>query len=728
MEINEYKVFADKCFRDTPPPCAAVCPLIFDMREFIKLMQRGSYRSAYRLYRNHVIFPAVVSELCPGNCEGVCVRAKIPGDTAIGIKGLEKSLVARMAGKKPERYAIPKKDKKITVVGGGLAGLACAWRLSSFGYEVTVYERTGLLGGAAKEQLDPQWYHDSLMNEFTSVNVNFQMNTEITDLSSIEADAVFLATGAEENLFGGQSGIFCAPLDPTETFPEAIARGLRAVVAIEEYLKIGKGSYDPAPIRGSVDERYYNVHYDLKGKEPIPGKGEPEAYRCMSCNCSECMNVCDLMQKDRVFPKRMCNETILTLKPNLSKRTAVRMLMGCTDCGQCREVCPEHIDMGKCMEQARIDFYESGAMSPAFHDYWIEDMEFSMSEEAAFIYHKDMEIDVMFFPGCQLGASMPEYVEKTFEVISKAAKNATLYAGCCGVPALWAGKLDEAKAAADQILDDWKKLGEPLVVTACPTCLKNLRKFIPEIKIQSLYVWMDQNREVLPVCQTGAHKIYILDPCASTSETETQQAVRYLLSYAGYQVKNASADVGCCGFGGHIVGAVPELQKQFARHRLEDKEGLLVSYCANCRDVFANEGADARHILGLLLGISDEKRMPPELDERRENRRKLKRYYMGEDSVAGSDLYTDSEIHIPTELVDKMNREFVLREQVAKTILEAEAERSMILDEGDNLFYAHKRFREITVWVTYSRQGAIIEVTNLYVHRVSIRESEMGSM
>ncbi|MCQ2501793.1 MAG: hypothetical protein MJ117_10670, partial [Lachnospiraceae bacterium] len=226
-------------------------------------------------------------------------------------------------------------------------------------------------------------------------------------------------------------------------------------------------------------------------------------------------------------------------------------------------------------------------------------------------------------------------------------------------------------------------------------------------------------------------KIYVLDPCASASETESQQAVRNLLSYAGYQVENASADVGCCGFGGHIVGAVPELQKQFARHRLEDKEGLLVSYCANCRDVFANEGADARHILGLLLMIPDAKRMPPELDERRENRRKLKRYYMGEDSVTGSNLYMDSEIneiHIPTELVDKMNREFVLREQVSKTILEAEAERSMILDEGDNLYYAHKRFREITVWVTYSRQGAIIEVTNLYVHRASIRESEMGSM
>ena len=749
MEINEYRVFADKCFRDTPPPCGAVCPLAYDMREFIKLMQRGSYRSAYRLYRNSVIFPAFVSELCPGNCEAACVRAQFPGDSAIGIKGLEKALVARMAGKKPERYQIPKKNQKIAVVGGGLAGLACAYRASSFGYSVDLYERSELLGGYAKNLADPQWCHDVLIGEFASVNADFHLKTEITDLASIDADAVFLATGAEEDLFNdADPRVFFSTLDPTENVSEAIARGLRAVTAIEEYLKIGKKSFDAAPVRNKADERYYSLDYDRGGKTPVPGKGEPEAYRCISCNCDACMKVCPMMEKDRIFPKRMCNEIILTLKPNMSKRTSVRMVMGCTDCGQCKDACPEHIDMGQCISQARIDFYESGAMSPAFHDFWLQDMEFSMSDEAAFLVkrHEEMDCDVLFFPGCQLGASEPEYVTKAYEAVSIVSENAGLYAGCCGVPALWAGQTEEAAKVADQFRSVWKSLGQPKVITACPTCLKSLRRTNPEMEIESLYKWLDRF-EKIPGSGTMAFvnygkKVRVLDPCASAEEAESQKSVRNLLKKAGFAVENEAADIGCCGFGGHIVTSVPELQKRFAKHRVEDKTGKLVTYCANCRDVFANEGAEAEHLLGVLFGMEDGKRIPPDLDERRENRRALKRMYVGEadmseaadiaagavDQAAGATEVADDaqpvlpEILITREILDKMNHELVLREEVEQTIRQGEAEKSIILDEADQLFYVHKRFRTTTLWVVYSKTEQEILVTNVYLHRVAIRE------
>lgn len=71
-----------------------------------------------------------------------------------------------------------------------------------------------------------------------------------------------------------------------------------------------------------------------------------------------------------------------------------------------------------------------------------------------------------------------------------------------------------------------------------------------------------------------------------------------------------------------------------------------------------------------------------------------------------------------------MNRELILREQVLQTLLEAEADKSMILDEEDGLFYAHKRFNTITIWVVYCKNGESIQVTNVYVHRVDIREND----
>ena len=80
MELAEYNVFAQKCFRDTPPPCAAVCPLSYDVREFVRLMQKGSVRSAYKMIRSAMIFPSVITQLCPQPCRGSCVRGVLCGD------------------------------------------------------------------------------------------------------------------------------------------------------------------------------------------------------------------------------------------------------------------------------------------------------------------------------------------------------------------------------------------------------------------------------------------------------------------------------------------------------------------------------------------------------------------------------------------------------------------------------------------------------------------------
>lgn len=48
----------------------------------------------------------------------------------------------------------------------------------------------------------------------------------------------------------------------------------------------------------------------------------------------------------------------------------------------------------------------------------------------------------------------------------------------------------------------------------------------------------------------------------------------------------------------------------------------------------------------------------------------------------------------------------------------------MIQDEADGLFYAHRRFRTITIWVVYCKNSDSIQVTNIYVHRVEIREND----
>ena len=80
-------------------------------------------------------------------------------------------------------------------------------------------------------------------------------------------------------------------------------------------------------------------------------------------------------------------------------------------------------------------------------------------------------------------------------------------------------------------------------------------------------------------------------------------------------------------------------------------------------------------------------------------------------------------ILIPEKLIDKMDRELILRGQVEELICEAEASDAKIYDEKDDLFIAHKRFGAVTIWAVYSYAPEnAISVENVYLHRMDIRE------
>jgi 2,4-dienoyl-CoA reductase (NADPH2) len=97
-------------------------------------------------------------------------------------------------------------DKKVMVIGGGPAGLECAWVAASRGHEVDLYEKSDMLGGQVYFASKAPFGDDELygMIDFHKAQcekygVNIHMNTEVTpELIDEEApDTVVLAAGAE---------------------------------------------------------------------------------------------------------------------------------------------------------------------------------------------------------------------------------------------------------------------------------------------------------------------------------------------------------------------------------------------------------------------------------------------------------------------------------------------------------------------------------------------------
>ena len=102
--------------------------------------------------------------------------------------------------------------------------------------------------------------------------------------------------------------------------------------------------------------------------------------------------------------------------------------------------------------------------------------------------------------------------------------------------------------------------------------------------------------------------VSLFDPCSARLNPGERQAVRTLLGAMGYTVEELSGDgseARCCGFGGLAYAVDRDYARSIADARLEGAEHEVVTYCSNCRDVFAARGADAVHLLDLLLGHGD---------------------------------------------------------------------------------------------------------------------------
>ncbi len=97
-----------------------------------------------------------------------------------------------------------KKAKKIAVIGGGIGGMEAAIVCAKRGHSVTLYEKSGELGGVFIAAASPSfkekdraliaWYKREIAR-YSSIEV--KLNTEVTDVKSLGADEVIVATGAK---------------------------------------------------------------------------------------------------------------------------------------------------------------------------------------------------------------------------------------------------------------------------------------------------------------------------------------------------------------------------------------------------------------------------------------------------------------------------------------------------------------------------------------------------
>lgn len=138
------------------PPCQVRCPLKIDIQRnhvMISCLPQDEKEASNQIlkigdevYDKNPLFPIVCGYIC-GLCEKECNYEDKTG--AVRRKLLMRFIAERYLPyleTKPA-YAAPTREK-VAVIGGGPAGLMCAYTLSRNGYRATIFERGPKLGGA----------------------------------------------------------------------------------------------------------------------------------------------------------------------------------------------------------------------------------------------------------------------------------------------------------------------------------------------------------------------------------------------------------------------------------------------------------------------------------------------------------------------------------------------------------------------------------------------------
>lgn len=132
-------------------PCKVACPAHIAIQGYINMAANGRYQDALKLIKKDNPFPAICGSICRKYCEDACTRGTI--DEALSIDEIKK-FIAEQDMKAEHRY-IPemnsctraKFDQKVAIIGGGPAGMSCAYFLAIEGYSPVVFEKEALPGG-----------------------------------------------------------------------------------------------------------------------------------------------------------------------------------------------------------------------------------------------------------------------------------------------------------------------------------------------------------------------------------------------------------------------------------------------------------------------------------------------------------------------------------------------------------------------------------------------------
>jgi heterodisulfide reductase subunit D len=291
----------------------------------------------------------------------------------------------------------------------------------------------------------------------------------------------------------------------------------------------------------------------------------------------------------------------------------------CTICGQCRTVCPAHLDTIEMWENMR-EFLVSNGLAPLpAHEQIVKSIENydnpwmqPRTQRSRWSKRIEKEVrikdatkekcDVLFFVGCTAAydPNIRDMAIDTARVLSRAGTDFGTLGndeGCCGSTLLRTGLLESARGLARKNIERFEKVSPSVILTSCAGCYKTIRQDYPKVgKVGAKVVHVTQF--VNELLDSGKLKlerkvegvVTFHDPCHLGRHNQLYDEPRKILkAIPGLKVvemERAREEARCCGAGGGVKTAFPELAQKISTLRVEDAERtgaeILATSCPFC--------------------------------------------------------------------------------------------------------------------------------------------------
>ena len=724
------------CVHEQPAYCNAACPLKLDTKAMVKALSEDNFDKALALYEKITAFPNILSSGCEAPCEKKCKLCTL--GEGVSISKLE-SAVALYGVQSKNRGIRFKKKKTVAIIGSGLFCLFLTGELVKKNYPLTVCceEENALEWIKRETEFVSQEGLKADLLRLEAMDAEFRFNSEINSallcalqdkydivcadyktakklFPDIKPDNALMYAEKENLVTGETSGVldaaFCAK---------------KAALSVDRLSQ----KLNPANTRGEEGPVETRLYTSLEGVEPskrieIESRQDAvkEAQRCIQCHCDECIKGCAYLQHYNKFPRQLTREIYNNVSIIMGDHMMNKPINACSLCGQCSVLCPNGYDVAEICHVARQNMVTTGKMPLAPHEFALMDMAFS-NEEAFLCRHQPgySSSKYVFFPGCQATAIAPATVRKAYlDLCCRLEGGVGLMLGCCGAICDWAGRYEMYDDTIEFLDENLKALGNPIVITGCPSCTKEL---LGHEGLEVHGIWEILEEIGLPECSKKLNKpVAVHDSCGARGDHETQNSIRHIAETLGCQVIDTpySGDKSpCCGYGGLTQYTNREVAKEMTQKCLERSDLPYLSYCMACRDRFAREGRESMHILELIYGTAADN--CPDISKKRYNRMGLKnqlRQELWNEEVENMDLGYTLEYTEQAEAL--MDDRMILKTDIIEVMNNFRESKEAILDAETGLMITRCRLGNVTFWVKFREIDGGYMVYSAYSHRMNV--------